>query len=215
MSSTTTSSAQSLVVSIATRQSLTTLTTKQQQAAVMVADGGLSWNTMIARLKIHRTTLSRWIKLPEFRELVRATREAMADEVVCYAITDKRHRVSVLQELEDRHVRLLEARANDPSMADVPGADTGLLVKTLKVSGVGRDREVLTEYKRDEVGRDIIAIHEQARKETGEDRQRLELTGKDGGPIELAAVDLRSRLLQEIEQLSARLPAPDVTLSAE
>lgn len=156
---------------------------KQAKAAALLAEGELTETQICTQLKMSRTNLVRWKRLPVFQVAVADIARKLEAETVYFSVARKRHRLEVLQDLEDRHLRLLAARSGDPELTKVPGGDTGLLVKTLKVIGTGPNQEVVEEYRRDEIGRDIIAIHEQARKETGEDKDAKAGLGALAGQI--------------------------------
>ncbi len=71
---------------------------------------------------------------PEIASPVVATKRVF----VLGNIADRVYRVSVLEDLLNRHLRLVQARAID--MKDVPGGETGLLVRRLKVIGSSTNR---------------------------------------------------------------------------
>ena len=91
-------------------------------------------------------------------------------------MTERNSRIRALQDLADRWRRLIEERAADPHMEEVPGGKTGLLVRTKKMLGSGTNAYEVDEYKADAAAsaefRDTLV---QAAKEMGRWQERSQV----------------------------------------
>jgi hypothetical protein len=120
------------------------LTAKQEKAVALLVDGKLSDEAIAKKLKVHRSTLDRWKRLPKFvareQELRGRVREAITDA----SIAIKQNRVNSLADIHARMQRVIDARAKEHSK--VPGGDTGLLVRSYKVIGTGPTAYEVEEY---------------------------------------------------------------------
>jgi len=144
-------------------------TKKAERAARLVADDTLSDEQIAAKLRIARSTLSRWKAHPEFQARVRAIVSEYREAILAEGIADKQNRILALNERWRRLQQVIEERARDPDMAKVPGGKTGLLVRQLKSIGVGENNTVVEEYVVD-VGllRELRAHEQQAAQELGQ-----------------------------------------------
>jgi hypothetical protein len=114
-----------------------------------------------------------------------------------------KNRVAAQNDRWQRMQRLIDAAAEDPDLADIPGGDTGMLVRTAKLVKVygsipssggeaeslqSAKREVLLyEYVRDtSISAEMRALEKQAAQELGQWTEKQEVTGKDGKPIAVA-----------------------------
>jgi hypothetical protein len=96
--------------------------------------------------------------------------KATAAGVIMRKISSRNARMQVLQDLFDRMNNLIEARAQDPTMAAVPGGSTGLLVRDYQ----GKNRNVPT-YRVDfALLSEQRALLRHAAEETGEWREKKE-----------------------------------------
>lgn len=156
---------------------------------------------------------------------IRAHEEALQASVRNRGIAEKQRRVDVLNDLAGRLLRTLEARAADPSLQHIPGGPEGVLVrqvKAVKVYASGGDRlprdegedpgepvyptkqvRLVAEYAVDtSTLAELRATLKQAAQEVGEWTERRELTGKDGGPLEVShRPDLSALSLEELREL--------------
>ena len=115
---------------------------------------------------------------------VQAHIEAWRAEVKKRAIANSEYRVAKLDDLEKRYWDLIDARAEE--LAEIPGGDTGLLVKVEKVIGTGNSAQHITEYKTDTaVTKEIRELHKQAAQELGQWIEKNEHAGPEGGPLTL------------------------------
>lgn len=99
-----------------------------------------------------------------------------------YPIAKLRNRMQRLNRRWEKGHEVIEARAADPAMQNVPGGPTGLLVRTYKQIGVGRDAETVEEYAVDTATlRELREMEKQAAQELGQwndDHAGQELTQK-------------------------------------
>ena len=122
-------------------------------------------------------------------------------------ITSRRGRVDALEELYNRKLAIIEARARywqekidqqseSPetyiSVHDsiAPGAETGLLVRKPVAIGTGRNAQLAYEWAYDTaLDRDLRSNLEHMAKELGEWVTKNEHAGRDGAPIEITTVE--------------------------
>ena len=183
------------------------LTKKQEQAAALLADGKPSDELIAKRLKINRTTLHRWKKLPAFQARIDEILAEVKRKLRERGVTEKLNRIEVLNTRHKRLERIIEARAVEHK--GVPGGDTGLLicqVKFIKVYETGESEAVadadellhptrtsvqVKEYMID-VGllREMREIEKQAAIELGEWTQKHEHSGADNGPMPISIIEV-------------------------
>src|SRR5262249_32874424 len=102
-------------------------TPKRIRAAQLLAEGVLTDAEIANAVSIHRDTVYEWKKHPTFAPRIEELTRELRDRLRRYAIARKVRRV---KELDDRHQRLqqvIDERAADPEMQNVPGGKTGLL----------------------------------------------------------------------------------------
>lgn len=104
---------------------------KTERAALLVAQDDLPDKAIAAEIGVNESTLERWKAHPEFAARVREHRDIWRDEIKAKGIAERQNRVDSLNDLHERMVRVIEARAAE--YADVPGGDTGLLVRQAKL----------------------------------------------------------------------------------
>ena len=144
------------------------LSAKQEHAAELLADDDLSDIQIAAEVGVSDRTIDRWKKLPEFQARVAVHRERLAQRIMAYGIARREMRI---RDLDDRHRRLKQViAARAVSLAqEIPGGESGMLVKTVKVIGAGSAQQVIEEYPVDTgLLRELRAHEEQAAKEMGQ-----------------------------------------------
>lgn len=130
-------------------------TGRREQAALLVAQDDLTNEQIAETVGITRQALDKWKLHPDFRARVQEHRDAWRAEIKAKGIAERQNRVDSYNDLHDRMQRVIEARAVEH--ADVPGGNTGLLVRTAKLVKVyksdgdqeGEDGETLYSAKRD------------------------------------------------------------------
>ena len=121
-------------------------------------------------------------------------------------------RVSALEDRWNRMRRVIEERAKDPDMQDVPGGQTGLMILSIKGIGSKENFEVVKEYRVDTALLAEIRAHEQqAAEELGQWTQRRETTSLG---LNLTIGDPK-QLNDYLKQEIGALPAADRALAIE
>ena len=109
---------------------------KSRLAAELVAEDELTDAEIAERVGIGPRTLYRWKRDPVFVAEVEKRVEEFGRVVRSRGIARLERRIKALNDRWERMNRIIEERAEDPAMANVPGGKTGLLVR--RVKGVGR-----------------------------------------------------------------------------
>lgn len=139
---------------------------KLEEAAVLVAEDSRSDEQIAALLGITRSTLSTWKMRPEFVARVDEVCRELAAAALKRGIARKEYRVNVLANMHSKLLTVMEERAADPDLANIPGGKTGLIVRKAVVSAgalVGYEFAVDTGLLKE-----LRGIQEQAAKELGQ-----------------------------------------------
>lgn len=191
------------------------LSERQERAAQLIAAGDQSDKDVAAALQVHQRTIIRWRQDNEFATRVGFIKSEIAASAIAQGVADRSERVAALNDRWQRMQRVIDERAEDPMMAGVAGGSTGLLVHSFKMIGGGRDATTVDEYAVD-VGllKELRAHEEQAAKELGQwvEKTRGELTGRDGGPIQVQDVSKLDD--DELDALIAELAATDQAIAS-
>jgi hypothetical protein len=121
-------------------------TAQSERAAELIADGRLTNRKIMAQLGVSKPTLWRWSKHPEFIDRVNSIVDEIREEALRLGIAVRERRIAALNDRHRRMSELIDARASDPAMADVPGGTTGLLVRVAKVIVRGGDSQVVETF---------------------------------------------------------------------
>lgn len=159
---------------------------KQERAIVLVAEDELSDDDIARQVGVSRRTLARWKDLPEFQARVRAHVDELGRTLSKYHIARRDKRVALLQERNNRLHQVVAERAADPDMEDVPGGQTGYIVRTFKIVPQGEDEpaKIIPEYAVDTgLVKALGDIERQAAQEAGQWTEKRQLTDGDGAPI--------------------------------
>lgn len=191
------------------QQNATTIrwTQKHERAVELVVDGRKSDEEIAFELGIHRATLHRWKERPDFARRVDELRQKFRTEIEERGILERRNRLAALDDRWQRMKALIDARAADPQLQDVPGGATGLLVRSLRGLGRGDEFQIVEDVALDAALLKELREHEkQAAQELGQWTEKRELTGKDGGPVVVAGIpDLTKLSAEELELLERLL----------
>jgi transcriptional regulator with XRE-family HTH domain len=180
-------------------------TRKRREAAQLVADDVLTDLEIADKLGISRATLTRWKRSQNFRSQVGRITEAYAERALKHRIARKERRLTVLADIHDKLLEVIDERSEWEEVAHVPGGKTGLITKTLKGIGKGDDFQVVEVYEVDTgTLKEIRAVQEQVAEELGQKVSRHQLTGPGGGPIEVN-LNARDKLLGKLA--SGSVPA--------
>ncbi|WP_158792441.1 phBC6A51 family helix-turn-helix protein [Granulicella sp. L60] len=115
---------------------------QQEQAAQLLAEGRYQYAEIAEKIGIEVRTLYKWRALSTFTERVSQLSSDFQKRSWSLGITRKYYRINCLASVHSKLLTVIEQRAEDPDMQNVPGGKTGLLVKTFKVSG----EMVMAEY---------------------------------------------------------------------
>ena len=147
------------------------------------------------------------------KELQEQVAEKTVKSVVKLAdleIAVRLNRVNALEYRWQKIQQVIEERAADPSMAEIPGGKTGLIVRQIKTVGSGAGMKVLPEYVIDAgLLKELRAHEQQAAQELGQWVNKREVTGEDGNAIEINVNDVRERIESRIARLAAKLQPPE------
>lgn len=124
----------------------------KEEAAELVAEDRLTNEQIAEKCSCSVATLKRWKKIAEFAARVDELIAAYRRTAQRRAIAQVGRRVDALQDRWRRMQRVIEERAEDPSMQEIPGGETGILVRTVKGLGRGADFQVVEEYEVDTGG---------------------------------------------------------------
>ena len=149
--------------------------------------------------------LARWSAAHHWQARLAQAAEEEREAIIRRGIAEKQNRLDDYNDRWQRMKRVIAERAADPSMANVPGGQTGLLVRIvipLRHGGYFERYEV-------DCGllREMRELEKQAAIEVGDWVERGELSGKHGGPIVanvIDFVDARLELELRLAQISAR-----------
>lgn len=103
-------------------------TEQKARAAVLLAEDELTDEEIAAEVKVARQSVARWKQHPEFQSRIAQHVHDAEQRILTRGIARRVRRVQALQDRWDRLQRVIEQRAADPRMADIPGGTTGLLV---------------------------------------------------------------------------------------
>jgi hypothetical protein len=149
---------------------------------------------------LRMATLEAWSAAHGWQKRLADIAEAERQAIVTQGIADKARRVKAQNDRWDRMQRLLDARAE--ANADLTGGDTGLVVRevTYLPGGATRERHEFDAA----VLRELRELEKHTAQELGQWTEKKELTGKDGGPLEVKVDDARERLIARLASLAER-----------
>lgn len=101
-------------------------------AAEHIANARLTLEEIGKLVGVDRRTIWNWRQIPAFTAEVERVSEERRREIRRLGIADLESRIAAQDDRWRRMTRLLEARGADPSMLEVAGGTTGLLVRTVK-----------------------------------------------------------------------------------
>lgn len=157
---------------------------RSEEAAALLAADNLSDEKIAEKVGVHRATLARWKHHPAFTARVDDHVEAFKKTVRRRGIGMLERRVAALDDRWRKMQRVIEERAADAAMQDVPGGETGLIVRQLKGIGKGDDFQVVEMFAVDNGLLAEMRNHEkQAAQELGQWTERTQLFGDDDKPI--------------------------------
>jgi len=163
-------------------------TRPRKKAAVLLAEGKRTETAICATIGIHITTLCRWKQHPDFQAEIKANLAAFREAELGRGIADRAKRIELYNNLTDKLLQVIEERAERMGDKEA-GTSTGLVVRTVRVSGSGSNAIEIIEYSVDNATiKELRALAEQAAKDLGQWKDTREITGKDGGPVEVKTI---------------------------
>lgn len=157
---------------------------QRREAAQLIAEGKLSYEAISRKLNVTSRAIFDWRQDAEFQAHVNAITEDFKQAVRRRGIAVLERRVAAQNDRWLRLQQLIEARANDPAMQDVPGGTTGTLVRQYKQLGQGPSAITVEEYVFDAaVFKELREIEKHASQELGQWTEKKELSGPEGGPL--------------------------------
>jgi Helix-turn-helix of insertion element transposase len=123
------------------------LTGRQTRAVLLLAEDEDSDEAIASKVGVGRTTLWKWKAWPEFQEAVQQHCAQLATDLSRYHIARRDKRMKALNDRWERAKRVIDARAEEHKA--IPGGDSGLLVRQIKVVGHGKDQVRIEEYVSD------------------------------------------------------------------
>lgn len=170
------------------------------EAAQLLAAGNLAISEIADKFGVRRETVWAWRQHPDFKARVDEELEKIRAEVRRVGIADAMARVRRLNDRANRMSRLMEARADDPTMAEVPGGNTGLLVRTIKSVGSGDNATIVEEYSVDTgLLREMREHEKQAAQELGQWAEKHQISGPNDGPLAVIFEQATDRVWGESE----------------
>jgi hypothetical protein len=186
---------------------------QRARAGVLLAEGELTDQEIAAEVGISVRQLYRWKQHPEFRKYVARRAAELGALETRFAIGRKARRLRALQgRWEDQEARrealkaVIAARAAEPELRELPGGETGLVIRRQRVLGAGENAHVVDEYEVDtallqelrQIDKAMLEHEVQAAKELGQWVEKVAPTGPDG---EEAYDDGRGFTDEEVEKL--------------
>jgi hypothetical protein len=156
--------------------------TSKMEAALLIAEGRLTAREISKKLGISDRALRHWKRSPKFAARVAALSAEFAEASKKRGIARREYRVNNLANLLSDCLQVIEERAADPKMANVPGGKTGLVVMQVKRLG----NKLMPEFVVDTtLIREIRAIQEQAAKELGQlvEKQEMKINARAIGDL--------------------------------
>jgi hypothetical protein len=165
-----------------------TLLAQRIPAARVARQFGLSKDSVQRHLKAHS------------KPRIAAAIAKRLENSVLGSLAVKENRIAQADDLNARMAKVIEERALDPEMEDVPGGGTGLMIRRMKQIGGGDKAQVITEYEVDTgLIAEMRANRESVAKELGQ--FGADSAGGDGGMRVVIVLP---------GQLSAAAAAPEV-----
>lgn len=175
---------------IATSTPLFRWTKPKERAAVLLAEDELSDVEIAEQVGVNDATIWRWKQYPEFAARVGDHVGQLQAAMLRYRVAKKRERMRVLDELHTKLLTVIDERAVEYEN-DAPGAGTGLVTKTYRMIGTGREATLVTEWGVDNTTvRQILSVEEQAAKELGQWVEKGEVSGPGGEPLVIRSISV-------------------------
>lgn len=165
------------------------LTAKQAKAAALCAEDELRDDEIAAAVGIALRTLGNWKTEPWFLDAVGKHVERVQAAMLRLEIAKKHKRVETLNELYLKAKQVIDERADAYATdAEAYGGSTGLIVKSVKIIGTGKNAQTVTEYQAD-IGlmKEVESLMLSAAKELGQITDKSEQS--TNGTIRLIGIN--------------------------
>ena len=155
-------------------------TEQRELAAKLLAEDKLSDEEIAKRIGINDATLWQWRKKPEFTARIDQYVNEYRARIRRSGIAVVENRIAKLAAMEQRMERLIAARAAAYAAPEIPGGDTGLVVKEIKGIGSKEDFRIVEEYKFDKgLANEYREYLKQAAQDLGQWSEKGEAAGAD------------------------------------
>jgi len=145
---------------------------RRERAAQLLAEDLRSDLKISELCGIHIATLYKWKKRPEIVERIVELTQIYADKALKTGLAQRDKRVAVLRQMHDKLLQIVEERAADPRLESVPGGQTGLVVRAVKVIGKQVHETFVTDTK---LVKELRETGEQIARELGQWQERIEV----------------------------------------
>lgn len=146
---------------------------KHEEAAQLVSEDRLTDEQIAEKVGITRKCLWQWRKRKAFAARVDELTRIWTDRALKYGLARREKRVEVLQDMHNRLLVVIDERSKDAAMQNVPGGRTGLVCKSLKGIGKGKDFQVVEVFETDTaILKELRGLEEQIAKELGQHVER-------------------------------------------
>lgn len=175
------------------------------RAVKLAAEDELSDEKIAKELGIGHRTVQTWQARPEFQARKKQIRAAWEARIFDLGVANKANRIKMLDGLNRKQERIMQARSEDPDIdVQASGGDTGLIVKEIKRIGKGDEKMEIIEVSYDAAfSREYRATLQQAAEEMGQIVSRRELSGPDGGPIQVS-IGVLDDIVSRVRAIRAR-----------
>lgn len=173
-----------------TAETTFTWTGTKSRAAFLCAEDVLTDEQIADDVKIKRSTLSLWKKHPDFESRIAQHVAEIQERVRTEGLGRLDKRKAELEDTVRRINELIEARGADMA-GEIPGGETGLLVRQYKSIGTGPNARQVTEYPVDAaLLREKREYLKQIAQDAGQWSEKRELSGPNGGPIPITTLEV-------------------------
>lgn len=167
---------------------------RREQAAQLLAEDRYTDAKIAEICGISERALAKWKKRGEFATRVQELTDKYGERALKLGLARRERRLTVLSDMHERLLTIVEERGNDKDLAEVPGGKTGLIVRQLKGIGRGEDFRVVETYEADTaLLKELRGIQEQFAKELGQSVEKHE--------VEINNFMTREQMDAEISQL--------------
>jgi hypothetical protein len=159
---------------------------RSAEAASLLASG-VSWEETQRRVNISLRQLAAWHRTPEFQQRVEEHRRAAAEVLAAEGIANRQNQLRAIQVDWDATEAIRAERAIDAIKHPLLGGRTGFVVRKYKtaIDADGKARTVIEEGVDTGLIKARLDLLERAAKVAGWGGAKVEMTGKDGGPVRI------------------------------